>query len=296
VPVIGLIQVGEQAMADRYTYLTQIGLYILLAWAVADFFYRPGWRQWLCYVGSALVLAILMFCAFRQTSYWHDRETLWTHALACTSGNRLAHLNMGAALRARGKVEEAIEHYEKALEISPHWATAHYNLGNALLLRGRVVAAIAHYKEALKANPRLAEAYQNSGIILVRSGAVEDGVAQWREGVVQCPQDVALINLTARILATHPDPRIRRGSEAVELAERAVRLSQASDPRVLDTLSAAYAEVGRFSMAQTAAEQALALATAERNRALIDSLRARIKLYQSSSAYRESWTPAAHGT
>ena len=62
VPVIGLIQVGEQAMADRYTYLTQIGLYILLAWAVADFFYRPGWRQWLCYVGSALVLAILMLC------------------------------------------------------------------------------------------------------------------------------------------------------------------------------------------------------------------------------------------
>ena len=211
-------------------------------------------------------------------------------------GNRLAHLNMGAALRARGKVEEAIEHYEKALEISPHWATAHYNLGNALLSLGRTDAAVAHYREALKSNPRLAEAHQNIGIILVGRGAVEDGIAQWREGVVQCPQDVSLINLTARILATHPDPQIRRGSEAVELAERAVRLSQASDPLVLDTLATAYAEVGRFSMAQTAVKQALALATAERNRALIDSLRVRIKLYQSGSAYREMLDARAPGS
>ena len=136
----------------------------------------------------------------------------------------------GAALRARGKVEEAIEHYEKALEISPHWATAHYNLGNALLSLGRTDAAVAHYREALKSNPRLAEAHQNIGVILVGRGAVEDGIAQWREGVVQCPQDVSLINLTARILATHPNPQIRRGSEAVELAERAVRLSHAAQP------------------------------------------------------------------
>src|SRR3972149_5843265 len=90
-PVIGLIQVGKQAMADRYTYLPQIGLCITLAWGVAQFTQSLPYRSSGWGVASALAVAALLGCAWRQTSYWHDSETLWTHTLACTSKNYLAH-------------------------------------------------------------------------------------------------------------------------------------------------------------------------------------------------------------
>ncbi len=138
VPVIGLVQVGLQAMADRYTYLTQIGLYISLVWAGADLCRSWSYRRWLCRAASSLVLVILMGCAWRQTSFWCDSEALWTHALACTSWNKVAYSNLARALADRGQVDAAIAHYQKALEIKPDFAEAHYSLGNALARRGQV--------------------------------------------------------------------------------------------------------------------------------------------------------------
>ena len=138
VPVIGLVQLGSQAMADRFTYLPQIGLCIALAWAATDVCRSLSYRRWLCGIVSALVLAVLMGCAWRQTSFWHDSETLWTHTLACTSQNSVAHNNLGNALAGRGQVDEAITHYQKALEIKPDYAEAHNNLGNALADCGQV--------------------------------------------------------------------------------------------------------------------------------------------------------------
>ena len=117
-PVVGLVRVGGQATADRYTYLTQIGLCAAIAWGVAQVVdYRPL-RRWGVAAVLSLVAAALIVCAWQQTRYWRNNETLWTHTLACTSRNPLAHNNLGLALAARGQVGEAMEHYQKALEFA----------------------------------------------------------------------------------------------------------------------------------------------------------------------------------
>ena len=164
VPVIGLVQVGDQAMADRYTYLTQIGLYMAIAWGAVDVAGSWPYRRWRFAAVAVLVVAGLMVCAWQQTQYWRDSETLWTHTLACTSQNPIAHNNLGFALAGRGQVDEAIAHYQKALEIKPDYAEAHNNLGNALAGRGQVDEAIAHYRKALEIKPDYAEAHNNLGL------------------------------------------------------------------------------------------------------------------------------------
>ena len=163
VPVIGLVQVGNQAMADRYTYLTQIGLYMAIAWGAAHVAGSWPYRRWRIAAVSALVVAGLMVCAWQQTQHWHDSETLWTHTLACTSQNPIAHNNLGNALAARGQFDEAIAHYQKALEIKPDYVEAHNNLGLALAGRGQVDEAIDHYRKALDINPDYVEAHYNLG-------------------------------------------------------------------------------------------------------------------------------------
>src|SRR5208282_5015428 len=136
VPVIGLIQSGLRAHADRYTYLPQIGLYVLLTWAAADL--CAGWRhrRGVLGGGSMIILVALLFCARAQTAYWRNSELLWTHTLACTSDNSVAHNDLGNALLQKGSVDEAIVHYQKALQIDPDYVDACYNLGNALLQKG----------------------------------------------------------------------------------------------------------------------------------------------------------------
>ena len=119
VPVIGLVQLGAAAMADRFTYLPQIGLCVALAWGLADVCRFWPYRHLVCGVVSALVLAVLMGCAWRQTSFWRDSETLWTHTLSCTSQNALAYCKFGVTLIDKGQTEKGIEEYQKALAINP---------------------------------------------------------------------------------------------------------------------------------------------------------------------------------
>ena len=132
VPTIGLVQVGFQSMADRYTYLPQVGLSVALAWGVAEVARSWSYRRWVCGLGSALVLAGLMACAWLQTSYWRNSETLWTHAVACTAQNAKAHSYLGMALADLGRSDEAIAHFRKALEIKPDEAEASLHLGYVL--------------------------------------------------------------------------------------------------------------------------------------------------------------------
>src|SRR5208283_5220993 len=117
--------------------LPQIGLYILLTWTAADL--CAGWRNRRRLLGglATVSLAALIFCAYRQTTYWRNSELLWTHTLACTSDNYVAHNNLGDALFQNGRVDEAIVHFQTALQIRPDYVLACYNLGNALLQKGR---------------------------------------------------------------------------------------------------------------------------------------------------------------
>jgi hypothetical protein len=123
-PVMGIIQVGRQAHADRYTYLPQIGIYVAVTWLVAE------WRLSRAAFGGLMtgVLAVLMVCAWRQTAYWQDSETLWTRDLACTTGNDVAQYDLGDALLRKGKAAEALSHYQEALQIEPANAKVQNNM------------------------------------------------------------------------------------------------------------------------------------------------------------------------
>ena len=182
-PVIGILQVGSQARADRYTYLPQIGLYLLLTWAAADL--CAGWhrRRMVLGGGATIILVALIFCARAQTAYWRNSESLWTHTLACTSANDIAHNNLGNALLKMGSVEEAITHYQKALQINPDYAKAHNNLGIALLQKGSVEEAITHYQKALQINPDYAEACYNLGNALLQKGSVDEAITCYQKAL-----------------------------------------------------------------------------------------------------------------
>ena len=182
-PVIGIVQVGFQARADRYTYLPQIGLYLLLTWAAAEL--CVGWRHHRVVLGglATVILAALIFCARTQVAYWRNSELLWTHTLACTSGNFIAHNNLGNVLLQKGQVDDAMIHFQKALQINPDYADAHINLGNTLLQKGRVDDAIAHCQTALQINPRLAGAHNNLGNALLKKGSVDEAIAHYQKAL-----------------------------------------------------------------------------------------------------------------
>jgi tetratricopeptide (TPR) repeat protein len=179
-PVIGIVQVGSQARADRYTYLPQIGLYVLLTWGAAEL--CAGWRHRRLVLGGGtmVILAALIFCARTQTAYWRDSETLWTHTLACTSDNLMGHNNLGAVLLQKGNVDGAMVHFQTALQINPDYAEAHYNFGMALNRMGNVDEAIAQYQTALQLKPGYAKVHNNLGNALLQKGNVNEAIAQYQ--------------------------------------------------------------------------------------------------------------------
>jgi protein O-mannosyl-transferase len=182
-PVIGLVQVGSQKMADRYTYLPQVGLYIAVAWtAVQMAGARPNRRRALAAVALLVVMGLLG-CALQQTRHWRNSETLWTHTLACTSQNVVAHHNLGNALAREGHFGKAIVQYQLALEINPDLAKVHYNLGLALAARKHFDEAIAHYRKALEIQPEFAEAYNDIGNAFVDLGQPDEAIAHYRQAL-----------------------------------------------------------------------------------------------------------------
>ena len=182
-PMIGFVQAGVQARADRYTYLPQIGLYLLLTWAAADL--CAGWRHRRVVLGggSAIILTALIFCARAQTVYWRNSESLWTHTLACTSDNFIAHDNLGNILLKKGDVDEAIAHYQKALQIKPDYAASRNNLGNVLLQQGRLDEAIAQLQKGLQIKPDYAEAHINLGNALLQKGSVDEAIVHYQKAL-----------------------------------------------------------------------------------------------------------------
>jgi len=201
-PVIGILQVGAQARADRYTYLPQIGLYLMLTWAVADLCVRWRYSRLILVGLSTVILAALIYRARVQTSYWRNSESLWTHTLASTSDNFIAHNNLGNALLQKGKVDDAIAQFQQALQINPHNAeAAHNNFGNALLQKGHVDEAITQFQQALQINPDDANAHNNLGGALLQKGKVDEAITQFQQALQINPDDAdAYINLGNALL------------------------------------------------------------------------------------------------
>ena len=183
VPVIGIVQVGAQARADRYTYLPQIGLYVWLTWAAAEGCAGRRYRRVVLGGLATGILAALMFCARAQTPYWRNSESLWTHTLACTSDNYIAHNELGNALLQKERLDEAVAQYQMALQIKPDYAEAHNNLGDALLQQGKVDEAITHGQQALQIKPDYAAAYNNLGNALLKKGRVDEAITQYQKAL-----------------------------------------------------------------------------------------------------------------
>ncbi len=194
-----------------------------------------------------------------------------------------AHNNLGIALAGRGRIDEAIAHYRKALEIKPDYAEAHYNLGIALAGRGRIDEAMAHYQKALEIKPDYAEAHYNLGIALAGRGRIDEAIAHYQKALEIKPDYAKALNNLAWLRATYPEAAFRNGAAAVELAQRAIRLSGGKTPEMLDTLAAAYAEAGMFSKAKETVREALDLARQQNKAVLVEKLKARRRLYESGA-------------
>ncbi len=389
IPVIGIVQISFYAHADRYTYLPQIGLYIAIVWVVAGLTTTWRYRGQILATAASIIIVALAVCTWRQISFWKNDESLWKHAIACTRGNYIAQNNLGYDLAARGRTEEAVRHYQKALQINPDCVDCNNNLGTALLRQGKLNKALECFRHALAVDPTFAEAHNNMGILLARQGRVDQAIEQYQQATeiepgraefynnlgdllarqgqsaqaieqfqkaleidpdyakahdnladllfaqgqwqgaaenyqqalkqapdsihahyqlglaFRClgksaaaiaqfqkvlelnPLHVTAQNDLAWILATCSDASLRDGPKAVELAQRAVKLSAGVAPQILDTLAAAYAETGRFPEAVATARRALDLSTAQNNKALTDDIQTQLKLFERHFAYHE---------
>ncbi len=183
IPMIGLVQVGRQAMADRYSYVSFIGLFIMIAWGASDLFSRrvsvsPGLR-----VIPYLAIVILAGCTWRQAGFWRDSVTLWTHTLAVTTGNNTSHYNLGNTYAELGMYAEAIEEYKNAIRIAPDVADVHYNLGNAYAALGRYSEAAENFKQEIRIRPDCVDAYSNLGGIYANLGKYAEAVDSFKQAI-----------------------------------------------------------------------------------------------------------------
>jgi len=212
VPAIGLVQVGAQAMADRYTYLPSVGLFLLFVWGAADL--AAHWRIRPAVLGATAAALLLAFAglASRQIRYWADSETLFRHALAVTEKNWPVHTDLGNALsKLPGRLTEAIAEYEAALRINPDDAGTHFNLGNALShTPGRLPEAVAEYEAALRIRPGYADAHNSLGIALAQTpGRLPEAVSEYEAALRIRPDYAEAHNNLGNALATIPGARGR---------------------------------------------------------------------------------------
>lgn len=195
--------------------------------------------------------------------------------------------NLARALVEIGELPEAMGYYEQALQIRPDYADAHFHLGVALQQAGRLSEAIGHYEQALRIEPDSAQTHYNLAMALEQTGKLSESVGHYTEAVrLNADMPVALNNL-AWIRATSMDPQIRDGIESVRLAERACQLTHRNLFPPLDTLAAAYAEMGRFPEAASTAQEALALAKAANQNGIVEEIESRLSLYRASQPYRQ---------
>jgi Flp pilus assembly protein TadD len=219
VPVIGVVQVGKQCMADRYTYVPLIGLFVIIAWGIADVAKRWSYQRLVLAISTGVVLLALMVCTWFQVTHWRDSISLFTHTLDVTGENYEAHNNLGVARGEQGRFKEAVGHFSKALQIMPNYAVTHNNIGSVLARRGNLEEAIGHFSKALQLDPRLAEAHICMGVALSRQGSVNGAIDHFSRALEIRPDNVELRNNLGVALA-----RQGRLDEAIDHFSRALRV------------------------------------------------------------------------
>jgi tetratricopeptide (TPR) repeat protein len=183
VPTIGLVQVGMQSLADRYTYLPLIGIFIMLAWGAGEIV-----KHWRLPAGMIwglvmLVLAAGTACTIGQLRYWQNSGTLFTHTIAVTKNNDVAYYNLGEYCASQGRLNEAMDDYLKAIQIRPGYDDALNNLGVALAMEGKFDEAIARIQESIRYSPDKADAHYNLGNIFVMQHKLNEAVSAYTDAL-----------------------------------------------------------------------------------------------------------------
>ncbi len=226
VPVLGLTLVGTHARADRYTYLSQIGLYLALVWGAMRLGASWPARRWVFAAASSLILVALMACTWRQTGFWQDDQTLWRHALACDPKNITAHLNLATVLLNDDQIASAAQ-YQQALEQGPNErdiysivrAQAHNGLAAIAKRRGDIAGAIAHYEQALASEPDFVLTHIDLGSLQANNGDLDAAMLHFQRSVELRP-DMAIAQFRlGQILFDRGEPE-----RAIAYFDEAIRL------------------------------------------------------------------------
>jgi len=322
VPVIGLVQVGGAAMADRFTYFPLIGIFIAITFGICGLADRFQFPQKVIATAAVLILAICLILTENQLRYWHDSETLFAHALAVTKNNHVAHTNLGVTLEQKGELNEALAEYRAAEQLAPELYEIHNNLGNllnnlghpnealveyrwAVLLKpslpylhnsagmvlaelGRFDEAMTQFKEAARLDPTYPWAHLEIGKLRLKQGRDAEAIDEFREALRIDPDNFQILAYTAHVLAADENPQIRDGRTALVLAVKAKVLTDGAQPYVLDALGMACAETGDFTNALEVTQRALDLAIAAQMKKL-EPLQQRLELYKNHQPWRESF-------
>jgi tetratricopeptide (TPR) repeat protein len=323
VPVIGFVQVGSAALADRYTYFPLVGIFIAFTFGGCELARRFHVPKIIPAALAGVILATCLVLTENQLRYWSDSETLFSHALAVTKDNHVAHVNLGVALDQKGEPNKALEQYRAAEQLAPELYHIHNNIANILDKLGRPAEALAEYREAVRLKPDLAFLHNSLGNELASSGRSDEALKEFSEAARLDPaypwphvgtakvffqrgrDDEAVDELRAALriqpdnfqvlagaahyLAANENANARDGQAALVLATKANILSGGNQPMVFDVLGMAYAETGDFTNAQTCVQNALALATAAQMKNL-GPLKTRLELYKHHQPWRESFS------
>lgn len=239
VPVIGLIQVGKQAMADRYAYIPLIGLFIIIAWGVPDLLGRWPQRKIIFAVSSGAVISGLMICTVLQVRYWQNGVTLFEHALRATEINSRAHYNLGISLTDLGKYEEAIYHFGYAIRLEPEYEGPYGYMGIALARQGKTDEALVYYHEALRIKQNDETTHNNLGVALAGKGMFNEAILHFQEALRIRPDYVYANRNMGGALA-----RLGKMEEAIGYYEKALRIDR-DNAVTHNNLGLALADVGR---------------------------------------------------
>jgi tetratricopeptide (TPR) repeat protein len=322
VPVIGFVQVGGAALADRYTYIPSIGVFIAVTFGICALAGRFQFPKKAIATAAVLILATCLILTENQLRYWHDSETLFAHALAVTKNNHVAHVNLGVALEEKGELNEALAEYRAAEQLAPELYHTHNNLGNLLDNLGHPNNALTEYRWAVLLNPSLPSLHNGAGMVLAELGRFDEAMGQFkeaarldptypwayleigkmrlkqgrdaeaidefREALRIDPDNFQILAYTAHVLAADENPQIRDGRTALVLAVKAKVLTDGAQPYVLDALGMACAETGDFTNAQEVTQRAIDLATAAKMKKL-EPLQQRLQLYKNHQPWRESF-------
>jgi tetratricopeptide (TPR) repeat protein len=323
VPVIGLVQVGDQAMADRYTYFPLIGIFIAAVFAFEEWVCRFRFQKIAGAVAGVVILSACLALTENQLRYWHDSESLFTHALAVTKDNALAHLNLGAAFEENGKSAEALSQYQQALALNPQRYEADNNIGKLLYEMNKPEEALSYCLKAVELNPKRASSHNSLGLVLVALNRFDEAMSQFfeaahldanyvaprfqtgrtllklgrdadaipffHEALQIEPDNYPMLIYVARVLASDENSQIRNGTEALALAGEAVQLAGGAQPVALDTLAMACAEAGRFDEAIQQQQQAVKLAESASQTDDAVPMQQRLELYKNHQPWHESF-------